>query len=98
KEFEFFGDKIIRLGNKLTDSEGRLAGSALNMMTAVNNTVEDLAISQTDAFNLASLNPAKFLGLENDLGSLAPGKKASMVLVNQSGEVAASWVEGIQVV
>ncbi len=94
KSFEFFGGKITSNGLILTDSEGRLAGSALDMHTAVINAERMLKIEQYEAINLASRNPAKFLGLESQYGKLCQGFCASMLLISDNGNVIANWIDG----
>lgn len=96
--FEFFGEKIQRQGNQLTDQYGRLAGSVLDMASAVKNAMEMLQISLPKAVALASKNPALFLGLHEQYGSLAVNKKANMVLINGECEVISSWIEGLQAI
>ena len=97
KAFEFFGQTIIRDGDKLTDSEGRLAGSILDMNTAVINAMKMLEIDLPNAVNLASRNPAKFLGVEKCYGQLGVGSKASMVLLDEKHAVVSSWIDGIKI-
>ncbi len=92
--FEFSGQEVTRTNDILTDSEGRLAGSVLNMQSAVNNSIEMLDIKRSDAINLASKNPAKFLGIDNQFGSIRVGYRASMLLLDDSGFVSSSWIEG----
>ncbi len=96
--FEFFGHSVIREGDKLTDREGRLAGSVLDMIGAVNNAITMLDIDLTHAINLASKNPAKFLGLSDQYGSLKVGAKASMLLLDQANVIQSSWIDGKNVI
>ena len=96
--FELAGQRVLRKGNTLTNSEGNLAGSALDMASAVKNSQTFMGTSLPQALNLASKNPAKFLGLYDDYGSLEVGKKASMVLLNNDCDIVASWIDGKQVV
>ena len=93
-QFDFFGGTVNRNGLTLTDSEGRLAGSALDMNRAVNNAVEMLAIDKVDAIKLASANPANFLGLSDDYGNLKIGAKASMILLDERGNISDTWIDG----
>ena len=97
-DFELPSGKVTRIDNKLTDSEGRLAGSVLDMSTAVYNAQAFLNISKEKAFNLASKLPAKFIGLESEYGTIEVGKKASMVLLDKNNQVKTSWIEGIKVI
>ncbi len=43
---------------------------------------------------MASLYPAQFLGLDNELGRIAPGYRASMVLLDDGLNVLATWLDG----
>jgi len=95
--FEFFGQKVTRNNNTLTDSEGRLAGSMLDMKTAVNNCIDMLGLSREQAIKMASQNPATFLGIDNQYGTLSIGKKASMLLIDNNGNIKASWIDGKQI-
>ena len=95
--FELFGESIVRNNNVLRDSHGRLAGSVLDMSTAVNNCSSMLELDKVRALKMATLNPAKFLGLDNQYGSLEIGKKASMILIDEDGKVLSSWIDGIQI-
>ncbi|WP_255555516.1 N-acetylglucosamine-6-phosphate deacetylase [Enterovibrio paralichthyis] len=73
---------------------GGLAGSTLTLNTAVSNLSQWFSLPFEKAWSLASMSPATLLGVENDLGSLAPGKLASMVEWSDAGEVVATWVAG----
>jgi N-acetylglucosamine-6-phosphate deacetylase len=67
-EFAFF-DRTVTLDNgKLTSTTGELAGSALDMATAVRNTVTHLKQPLAQALNMASLYPAQYLQLFFILG------------------------------
>jgi N-acetylglucosamine-6-phosphate deacetylase len=46
------------------------------------------------AANMASRNPAAFLGLGDTIGSIAPGKRADLVLMTDDLHVARSWIAG----
>lgn len=58
----------------------RLAGSTLTMDRAVSNAVKHFGFSLAEAVRMATLNPAQFLGLDKEIGSLEVGKKANLVL------------------
>ena len=93
-EFEYFGETIHKKNGCLRDKNNNLAGSTLDMQTAVINAQSLLNISAVDSYKLASTNPAKFLGLKNQLGNLEVGKKANMVLLDEHSKVLQSWIEG----
>ncbi len=80
----FFDTEIIRDGNKLTTPDGTLAGSCLDMHSAVLNTHNDCGISLESANKMASTTPATFMGLHNHIGSIEVGKKADFVLLDEN--------------
>jgi N-acetylglucosamine-6-phosphate deacetylase len=96
-ELQFAGMQINRQGNKLTIEGGRLAGSALDMASAVRNSVQDLHCTIQDAINMASTTPATFLGLQQKKGYLAPGFDADWVVLTDQYYVNATYIAGEQV-
>jgi N-acetylglucosamine-6-phosphate deacetylase len=93
--FTLHGEDItVRDGSCLTD-EGTLAGTVLDMATAVKNCVRLLGVPLPDALRLASANPATAIGLEHMLGRLVPGFRADLVAFDPSDmTVLATWVAG----
>ena len=69
------------------ESNGILSGSALTMMKAVKNCVEKCDIPLDEALRMASLYPAKVLGIDNETGRIEKGYKADLVLINEKLEV-----------
>lgn len=63
--------------------DGTLSGSALNMMQAVKNCVTKAGIPLDEALRMASLYPARVLGLQHQYGKIAPGFKASFTIFNR---------------
>ena len=96
-ELQFAGMQINRQGNKLTIEGGRLAGSALDMASAVRNSVQNLHCSIQKAINMASSTPATFLGLQQQKGYLAPGFDADWVVLTDQYYVNATYIAGEQV-
>jgi N-acetylglucosamine-6-phosphate deacetylase len=96
-ELQFAGMQINRQGNKLTIEGGRLAGSALDMASAVRNTVQDLHCSIQEAIKMASTTPATFLGLQQQKGYLAAGFDADWVVLTDQYYVIATYIAGEQV-
>lgn len=79
---------------RLTTAAGTLAGAHLDMASAVRNTV-GLGMPLPQALRMASANPAAFLGLDAELGKIAPGHRASLVLLDDSLTVKATWIDGV---
>ncbi len=91
--FELQGRNARRVGNKLQLEDGTLAGSIVSMDEAVRNTVK-LGVGIEDALRMASFVPAHFLRLENELGRIAQGYRASMVHLTENLYVNKTWIDG----
>jgi N-acetylglucosamine-6-phosphate deacetylase len=71
----------------LAGSSGTLAGSVLTMDRAVANFVAFTRAELPDAVTLATRNPARLLGLEDQWGALEEGREANIVVLSPPGEV-----------
>lgn len=91
---ELHGRTISRRGGKLSTADGTLAGSDLDMASAVRNSVERLDLALPDVLRMASLVPAQFLRLDHDLGRIAPGYRADLVLLDDGLQVQDTWIAG----
>ena len=96
KSFMLNGEKISAAGGKCVNAQGTLAGSDLEMSSAVGNAVSTLGVDLADAAMMASANPAAFIGLDHELGRIAPGYRANLVLLDQQLQVIESWIDGIR--
>lgn len=76
------GRRIDVANGTCTFADGTLAGSDLDMATALANCVADLGIAPQDAAAMAATHPAAFLGLSAERGSLAPGRRADWVVLD----------------
>jgi N-acetylglucosamine-6-phosphate deacetylase len=93
--FTLNGDTISVRDGRCTRQDGRLAGSCLDMASAVRNCVHLLDVSLTDALRFASTHPAEFLGLDTKLGKIAPGLRADLVAIDcKTIEVHHTWIAG----
>jgi N-acetylglucosamine-6-phosphate deacetylase len=63
-------------------SNGILSGSALTMAKGVKNCVEKVGIELGEALRMASLYPAKVIGMEKQLGKIEKGYKAEFVIID----------------
>ncbi len=91
---EIGGQKVIVKNGEARLENGTLAGSVLKMNVAVRNLVKDLGVAFTDAVDFATKNPAKALGIENDYGTIAVGKKASFTVLDKEYNVLMTIVNG----
>ena len=93
--FRLYGDEIVVRDGRCTTADGRLAGSSLDMASAVRNCVRLLGLDLTAALRLAGAAPARFLGLDKRLGHLRPGHRADIVALEPASvTVLATWVAG----
>lgn len=87
-ESELGGQKVFVKNGQARLCDGTLAGSVLKMNEAVRNLVTRCGVSLTDAVDFATINPATTLGVANRLGSLSPGKDASLTVLRPDFTVA----------
>jgi N-acetylglucosamine-6-phosphate deacetylase len=92
--FDLHGRTIHRKDGKLTTADGTLAGSDLDMASAVRNSVQRLGLALPEALRMASLTPATFLRLDQEFGRIAPGYRASFVLLDDGIQVRQTWIDG----
>ena len=87
KTFVLNGQTIIVRDGVCVGPDGTLAGSDLDMATAVRNTVEHIGRSLPEAAIMAATAPAHFLGLGASRGSLAVGQRADIVWMDSALQV-----------
>jgi N-acetylglucosamine-6-phosphate deacetylase len=92
--FDLLGQEIKLTDGALVSKEGTLAGSNLDMASAVRNTVRHLGVPVEEALRMASLHPARFLRLDDELGRIAPGYRADLVLLDANFGVKSTWISG----
>jgi len=98
------GDQTVELtpdGKVRLKGTPYLAGSALELSSGVANAVRFAGVSLPDALKMATLNPARLLGIEERYGTIEPGKEASLLLFEwdrreQSLAVRGTFVRGRQ--
>ena len=96
-EFLLQGRPVRVEGGVCLDAEGRLAGTVLDMATAVRNMVRFTACSLADACMMASATPAAFLGIADHRGSVRVGMAADLVVLDPCGHVRTTLIAGIAV-
>jgi N-acetylglucosamine-6-phosphate deacetylase len=86
--------EIVAEGGMLRSAGGTLAGSDLDMASAMRNCMSMMRVDLRTACQMASQTPARFLGLGADYGRLAPGYRADLVHLNDDLHVQATWITG----
>lgn len=92
--YSLYGEVITAVDGVVRNAAGSLAGSALDMATAVRNAVRLLGLPLEEAARMASTYPARFLGLGDRYGRIAPGYQADLVQVDDDLQVVATWIAG----
>lgn len=93
-KFQLGDTEIVYAEGKLRNRDGTLAGSHLDMAQAVRNSMTMLGISLAEASTLASATPASLLGMARVRGTLAPGRAADLVHLDDKLQVAGCWIAG----
>ncbi len=93
-ESELGGQKVIVSGNSARLENGALAGSILKMNDAIRNLVCVLGVPFTTAIDFATINPAKNLGIDSKMGSIAVGKRANFTVLDKDFNVCTVIVDG----
>ena len=94
EEFFLMGKRVTVQNGICIDTDGTLAGTALDMAAAVRNMVRLTHCSLAEACVMASQTPAAFLGLEHQLGSIRVGLRANLVIMDSSYRVKSSIIAG----
>jgi N-acetylglucosamine-6-phosphate deacetylase len=84
----------VEVSGDRCEYQGRLAGSVLTLDRAVRNIVSFAGWNLQQAVRLATINPARLLGLSEERGVLAPGRIADLVALRPDGQVARTIVGG----
>lgn len=92
--FIFVGKKVYYRDGKCVDENGTLGGSALTMIEAVQNTVEHVGIALDEALRMATLYPARAIGVDNKLGQIKPEMVANLTVFDRNFKVKATIVNG----
>lgn len=92
--YVLYGETITVQDGVVRNAAGSLAGSALDMATAVRNAVTLLGLPLDEAARMASTYPADFLGLSASHGRIAPGYRADLVALDAGLQVVATWIDG----
>jgi len=86
----FYSDGSVGL---LPDSPN-LASSVRGMDFMVRHMHRQVGLELPAAVRMASLTPATIIGLQDDLGSLTPGKRADLLFLDAGLEIRRVFVDG----
>ena len=94
-DYELGGQPVIVRNNEARLPNGVLAGSVLRMNYAVRNVMKFLDLPLEEVVKYASINPARNLGIDHEVGSIKVGKRANLVVVDENLEVYMTIRDGI---
>jgi len=92
--FELYGETIFAVDGRCATADGTLAGSALDMATAVKNCVNTLDIPLEEALRMASQYPAEYLATDHNRGHLRTDYRADFVLLDSELSLQQTWLGG----
>lgn len=98
EQFIFAGKTIYYRNGLCVDENGTLSGSSLTMIEGVRNLVEHANIALDEVLRMATLYPARAIGVEKQLGSIAPGKVANLTAFTHDFKIIKTIVNGDEVV
>lgn len=91
------GERIVRRhGVGLMPDGQALASGVVGLDECVRTFHRLTGVPLPEVVRLASLTPARILGLDHEIGSLAPGKRADLVVLDQQLAVQAVYVGGVR--
>ena len=92
-QYELGGQDIFLKGNVAKLADGTIAGSVTNLYGCMRKAVE-FGISREQAILSSTIIPARQLGREKEIGSIAPGKLADFVVCTADLEKKAVYMGG----
>lgn len=92
-DYEIWGEKISVKNGRTSNARGSIAGSVITMLDAVRMMLS-LGFSEPEVARMASLNPARLLGIARDVGSIEEGKRADLVALDKHGDVRMTFIGG----
>jgi N-acetylglucosamine-6-phosphate deacetylase len=93
-EYRLWDETISVKDGRTQNARGSIAGSVITMLDAVRMMLS-LGVPESHVARMASLNPARLLGMDHDCGSIEEGKRADLVAINHKGEVELIFIGGV---
>lgn len=93
-DYTLGGQHVIKTGIQCLLEDGTIAGSVLKLNEAVRNLKAHTGLSLSEVFACASLNPAKAIGEAENIGSLAVGKCADIIICDDEIQVKTTIING----
>ncbi|SDK03671.1 N-acetylglucosamine-6-phosphate deacetylase [Sediminibacillus albus] len=94
-KYDLGGQEATVTEDRATLSDGTLAGSILKMYKGAQNMLEITDATLRDVINMAAVNPARQVNVFDRKGSLAPGKDADILLVDDQVQIKYTFCRGV---
>ena len=96
-EYDLLGEHVTLSGIQCRLPDGTIAGSVLTLDAAVRNFAKYAGIPLWQAVGMASLHPARAIGIDDRKGSLQVGRDADIAVTDPDFHVKMTFVGGAQV-
>jgi len=93
-QYGLVGHSVTVKDGRATLPDGTLAGSTAILDDCVRNMHQKVGVPLAEAVKMASLNPARAMGLDASVGSIAVGQEANLVVMDEKVNVHATLVKG----
>jgi len=94
-EYTLAGQKVYVKNKEARIESGNLAGSTLTLDRAIYNMVHLVGVKLEDAVRMATLNPAKAIGVDSRKGSIEIGKDADLVIFDENMTIEKVFIKGM---
>ncbi len=88
------GQPVIKTGIQCLLEDGTIAGSVLKLNEGVRNLYNNTDLSVAEAFACASINPARAVGEDKNIGSIEVGKCADIIICDDEFNVEITFING----
>lgn len=93
-EYTLGGQRVFKTGIQCLLEDGTIAGSVLKLNEAVRNLKQHTELTLPEVFACASLNPAKAIKEDENIGSLEVGKCADIIICDEEMNVEMTIIDG----
>jgi N-acetylglucosamine-6-phosphate deacetylase len=87
QSFQIGGQEVFYQDGKCISADGTLGGSALTMIQAIANCVQQIHLPLAEALRMATLYPAQAIGIADELGQIAPNYIANLAIFDDQFQI-----------
>lgn len=85
---------VVENGDAKLASDGTRAGSTLTQNIALKNLLSYTGLPLAEVLPMLTENPARLIGVFEKKGSIADGKDADLLLLNENNDIDSVWIRG----